>query len=73
MFCDNYNPVSGMYCKRLRVLCPEHTKEPKIADHEVGFSLLQRRKRDKTIKLAYENFHFIPRYVGVLWLQMSLT
>ncbi|XP_034236046.1 CXXC-type zinc finger protein 1-like isoform X2 [Thrips palmi] len=35
MFCDNYNPVSGMYCKRLRVLCPEHTKEPKIADHEV--------------------------------------
>lgn len=35
MFCDNYNPVTGMYCKRLRVLCPEHTKEPKIGDEEV--------------------------------------
>lgn len=35
MFCDNYNPSTGMYCKRLRVLCPEHTKEPKISDEEV--------------------------------------
>ncbi len=28
------------YCKRLRVICPEHTKEPKILDTEVcGFPL----------------------------------
>uniref|UniRef100_A0A0B7AL79 CXXC-type zinc finger protein 1 n=1 Tax=Arion vulgaris TaxID=1028688 RepID=A0A0B7AL79_9EUPU len=30
MFCDFYNPQQKMYCKRLKVLCPEHTKEPKI-------------------------------------------
>lgn len=35
MFCDNFNPTSGMYCKRLRVLCPEHSKDPKIGDQEV--------------------------------------
>ena len=35
MFCDNYNPATSMYCKRLRVLCPEHSKDPKVADHEV--------------------------------------
>uniref|UniRef100_A0AB39CFD3 CXXC-type zinc finger protein 1 n=1 Tax=Colaphellus bowringi TaxID=561076 RepID=A0AB39CFD3_9CUCU len=35
MFCDFYNPVSKTYCKRLRVLCPEHCKDPKIGDHEV--------------------------------------
>ncbi|XP_060533176.1 CXXC-type zinc finger protein 1 [Cylas formicarius] len=35
MFCDYYNPISHTYCKRLRVLCPEHCKDPKIGDHEV--------------------------------------
>ncbi|XP_023014579.1 CXXC-type zinc finger protein 1 [Leptinotarsa decemlineata] len=35
MFCDFYNPVSRTYCKRLRVLCPEHCKDPKIGDFEV--------------------------------------
>jgi len=30
MFCDFYNPQQKMYCKRLKILCPEHTKEPKI-------------------------------------------
>ncbi|BFZ08427.1 hypothetical protein BsWGS_11466 [Bradybaena similaris] len=30
MFCDFYNPQQKMYCKRLKVLCPEHTKEPKV-------------------------------------------
>lgn len=35
MFCDDYNPSNKTYCKRLRVLCPEHYKDPKIGDNEV--------------------------------------
>jgi len=35
MFCDFYNAASGTYCKRLRVLCPEHCKDPKILDTDV--------------------------------------
>ena len=30
LFCDYYNSQKKIYCKRLRVLCPEHTKEPKV-------------------------------------------
>lgn len=30
MFCDFYNSSNGTYCKRLRVLCPEHCKDPKV-------------------------------------------
>lgn len=33
MFCDAYS--NGTYCKRLRVMCPEHSKEPKVLDTEV--------------------------------------
>ncbi|XP_017006135.2 CXXC-type zinc finger protein 1 isoform X2 [Drosophila takahashii] len=35
MFCDFYNPASKTYCKRLRVLCPEHSKDPKVNDTDV--------------------------------------
>ncbi|OXU25193.1 hypothetical protein TSAR_001574 [Trichomalopsis sarcophagae] len=35
MFCDSYNPINQTYCKRLKVLCPEHCKDPKISDTEV--------------------------------------
>uniref|UniRef100_A0A182QDT8 CXXC-type zinc finger protein 1 n=1 Tax=Anopheles farauti TaxID=69004 RepID=A0A182QDT8_9DIPT len=35
MFCDFYNPASKTYCKRLRVLCPEHCKDPKVSDADV--------------------------------------
>lgn len=35
MFCDFFNPASGTYCKRLKVLCPEHSKDPKISDTDV--------------------------------------
>ncbi|KAM8720198.1 hypothetical protein ACLKA7_006272 [Drosophila subpalustris] len=35
MFCDFYNPASKTYCKRLRVLCPEHSKDPKVSDTDV--------------------------------------
>lgn len=41
MFCDFYNSANQTYCKRLRVLCPEHYKDPKISDEEVcGFPLV---------------------------------
>ncbi|XP_067030813.1 CXXC-type zinc finger protein 1-like isoform X3 [Acropora muricata] len=35
LFCDYYNSQQKIYCKRLRVLCPEHTKEPKISASDV--------------------------------------
>ncbi|KAJ8874368.1 hypothetical protein PR048_025216 [Dryococelus australis] len=35
MFCDYYNPMNRTYCKRLRVLCPEHCKDPKVSPTEV--------------------------------------
>ena len=31
MFCDYYNSQQKTYCKRLKVLCPEHSKEPKVS------------------------------------------
>lgn len=41
LFCDVFNPQQKTYCKRLRVLCPEHTKEGKIGEDEVcGFPLV---------------------------------
>ncbi|XP_033647537.1 CXXC-type zinc finger protein 1-like isoform X2 [Asterias rubens] len=35
MFCDFFNSQQNTYCKRLKVLCPEHTKEPKVSADEV--------------------------------------
>lgn len=35
MFCDFFNPASNTYCKRLRVLCPEHCKDAKVGDSDV--------------------------------------
>lgn len=35
MFCDFYNTLNATYCKRLRVLCPEHCKDPKIGEFEI--------------------------------------
>uniref|UniRef100_A0A8D0GSL9 CXXC-type zinc finger protein 1 n=1 Tax=Sphenodon punctatus TaxID=8508 RepID=A0A8D0GSL9_SPHPU len=35
LFCDVYNPQSKTYCKRLQVLCPEHSRDPKVSVDEV--------------------------------------
>lgn len=35
LFCDVYNPQSKTYCKRLQVLCPEHSRDPKVEDGEL--------------------------------------
>ncbi|XP_029787346.1 CXXC-type zinc finger protein 1-like, partial [Suricata suricatta] len=42
LFCDVYDPKSKRYCKRLQVLCPEHSRDPKGSDDEVcGCPLVQ--------------------------------
>lgn len=33
LFCDVYNTQSKTYCKRLQVLCPEHSRDPKVGFH----------------------------------------
>jgi COMPASS component SPP1 len=35
MFCDFFNPINMTYCKRLKVLCPEHSKPGKVLDTDV--------------------------------------
>ncbi|XP_037676726.1 CXXC-type zinc finger protein 1-like [Choloepus didactylus] len=35
LFCDVYNPQTRTYCKRLQVLCPEHSQDPKVSNDEV--------------------------------------
>jgi len=34
-FCDAFNKESNTYCKRLRVICPEHFKDKKVEPHEI--------------------------------------
>ncbi|KAI6655138.1 CXXC-type zinc finger protein 1-like [Oopsacas minuta] len=34
-FCDKYDKKYNTYCKKLKVMCPEHTKEPKIGTMDV--------------------------------------
>lgn len=48
MFCDFYNPLTKMYCKRLRILCPEHSKDPKINDDDVCGSPLTKNAFELT-------------------------
>ena len=36
MFCDYYNSQTKTYCKRLKVMCPEHVKEPRVSRSEVS-------------------------------------
>ncbi|XP_002738573.1 CXXC-type zinc finger protein 1-like isoform X2 [Saccoglossus kowalevskii] len=48
MFCDYYNALQNTYCKRLKVLCPEHTKEPKIATDEACACPLMNNKCEET-------------------------
>lgn len=40
MFCDFYNSSNRTYCKRLRVLCPEHCKDPKVSREERVFTYI---------------------------------
>ncbi|CAF1554180.1 unnamed protein product, partial [Didymodactylos carnosus] len=34
LFCDHYDPSNSLYCKRLKVICPEHSRERKIGPDE---------------------------------------
>ncbi|XP_053211936.1 CXXC-type zinc finger protein 1-like [Panonychus citri] len=41
VFCNVYSSQQKTYCMRLKVLCPEHTKEQRIPDTEIcGFPLV---------------------------------
>jgi len=35
MVCDYYNPDTQTFCKRLRVICPEHTKDRVVGDTDL--------------------------------------
>ncbi|KAK7066887.1 CXXC-type zinc finger protein 1 [Halocaridina rubra] len=48
MFCDFYNPSTLTYCKRLRVMCPEHTKMPYVSESEVCGAPLTTNVFDET-------------------------
>ena len=48
MFCDFFNPINKTYCKRLRVLCPEHSKDPKVNDDDVCGSPLTKNAFELT-------------------------
>ncbi|XP_046839995.1 CXXC-type zinc finger protein 1-like [Xenia sp. Carnegie-2017] len=52
LFCDFYNAQQKTYCKRLRVLCPEHTKETKILPDEVCGCPLSNEKLEETKELC---------------------
>lgn len=52
LFCDFYNSQQGTYCKRLRVLCPEHTKEPKVSPDEVCGCPLSNEQLEETDELC---------------------
>jgi len=45
IFCDTYNKTNRTYCKRLRVICPEHSKDEKVEAHEVCGCPLQSDKK----------------------------
>nr|CAB3235001.1 ZF(CXXC)-2 CXXC-type zinc finger protein 1 [Phallusia mammillata] len=54
LFCDVYNDQQQTYCKRLQVLCPEHTKEPKVTEDEVcGCPLICDIYKSKPTKPAH--------------------
>ncbi|XP_031552294.1 CXXC-type zinc finger protein 1-like [Actinia tenebrosa] len=52
LFCDFYNAQLGIYCKRLRVLCPEHTKEPKVPPNAVCGCPLVKNVFEETSKIC---------------------
>lgn len=51
VFCDEYNPKLRTYCKRLKVLCPEHSHKLDKEDRDrldgapCGFPLTTRREK----------------------------
>lgn len=53
MFCDYYNPSTLTYCKRLRVMCPEHTKAPVVLESQVCGSPLTANIFDETGKICH--------------------
>lgn len=79
MFCDYYNAQQDTYCKRLKVLCPEHTKEPKVRFHQLLLSLCRRSQRGYSLNVRNKsgfrsitlvvldrfNWHFYMKVHGI--------
>ena len=53
--CSNvFSLLAETYCKRLRVICPEHAKDPKIGDNDVcGYSLTRYLNCGNIVLLHY--------------------
>lgn len=51
-FCDAFNKESNTYCKRLRVICPEHFKDKKVEPDEICACPLRKGMFDETASLC---------------------
>ena len=69
IFCDKYDSSQGTYCKRLKVLCPEHTKEPKVRSKLVF--ILYRSLISLSLSLSLSPRLHHMRFVGVHWNPVS--
>uniref|UniRef100_A0A915HY22 CXXC-type zinc finger protein 1 n=1 Tax=Romanomermis culicivorax TaxID=13658 RepID=A0A915HY22_ROMCU len=49
IFCDTYNKNSRTYCKRLRVICPEHHKELKLDETDICAAPLDVNPNDNSM------------------------
>lgn len=49
LFCDNYDRTTNLYCKRLKVICPEHSRDPKV-EFFVRYSFLHESNRSEQMK-----------------------
>ena len=64
IFCDKYDSSQQTYCKRLRVLCPEHTKEPKVQYSVVEYSVVQFSMAQSTVRtVQYSIVHYADSVV----------
>lgn len=64
MFCDFYNPANRTYCKRLRVLCPEHFKDRKVGRNEICGCPLVKDVFKETGEICYTSKKDCSRHFG---------
>jgi len=64
LFCDEQDPKTKKYCKRLWVSCADHTKKPKANDEICAFPIADINKSESTLKL--QNLLFDPVTISSL-------
>jgi hypothetical protein len=72
MFCDFYNPANQTYCKRLRVLCPEHSIDPKVIFQKWNVSSYFWIWRWAIYRRVLCCRSMTRMYAGILWYGTSL-